>query len=61
MHMLEKVKCPKETVPIPRTTRDELIQSSFSFNNHSLAQTSYSSRVSYLIIQLNFKFLSLSI
>ncbi|XP_024634839.1 uncharacterized protein [Medicago truncatula] len=41
-------------VPIPRTTRDELIQSSFSFNNHSLAQTSSSSRSAYVFVDASF-------
>ncbi|XP_027186184.1 protein neprosin-like [Cicer arietinum] len=38
---IEKVRCPKETVPIRRVTKDDLIGGISLFNDHILDQTSY--------------------
>ncbi|CAK8534664.1 unnamed protein product [Lathyrus sativus] len=38
--ILEKVRCPKETVPIRRTTKNDLIQGKALFNAHNLTQNS---------------------
>ncbi|XP_058745045.1 protein neprosin-like [Vicia villosa] len=44
---LEKVECPKETVPIQRTTKDSLIQSKSLFNAHILDQNKFRSFGAY--------------
>ncbi|XP_004488448.1 protein neprosin-like [Cicer arietinum] len=38
---IEKVRCPKGTVPIRRVTKDDLIRGISLFNDHILAQTNF--------------------
>ncbi|WJX55713.1 hypothetical protein P8452_41449 [Trifolium repens] len=38
IHVLEKVSCPKETVPIRRITKDDLSRGKSLFNDHILTQ-----------------------
>jgi len=46
IHKLEKVSCPKETVPIRRITKDDLNRGKSLFNAHILTQNSIRSFVS---------------
>ncbi|XP_045809852.1 uncharacterized protein LOC123904207 [Trifolium pratense] len=47
IHVLEKVNCPKETVPIRRITKDDLNREKSIFNDHFLTQNNIHTYVSF--------------
>lgn len=58
IHKLEKVNCPKGTIPIRRITKDDLNREKSLFNTHILTQNSIRSFVSSpLTIFISFNFL----
>ncbi|XP_004488864.3 protein neprosin-like [Cicer arietinum] len=49
-YAIEKVRCPKETVPIRRITKDDLISGKSLFNDHVLTQTNSLSHSTHLFL-----------
>jgi hypothetical protein len=51
---LEKVSCPKGSVPIRRVTKDDLIQGKYVFNDRNLTENGFRIHVSLLIYKTEF-------